>query len=88
MTSSNAPHAIEPKEWEEIAQIEDFIDGWGLEPGELMSEFLSNLYGVRFDFVSGSPGYVGPLYLIHGNGAPETAPLALIRGSNGALKVA
>jgi hypothetical protein len=75
----NKPHAITRKEWAKIIKVPEVIEGWGIEPDET-PEFLADMiYGVRFDFISGGPGYVGPLYLLQGDGDPGTAPVALIK---------
>lgn len=80
----NKPHELTSREWEEVAAVPEVHEGFGLEqmtePGRWLSE---NAYGVRFDYVNGAPGYCGPLYLLKGDGAPETAPLALIRRETG-----
>lgn len=79
MTDS-APHALTDREWEELAGIDDVRDAWGLEPGEDGAALKERgTYAVRFDFVSGSPGYVGPLYLLKGDGDPACPPLHFIR---------
>lgn len=43
-------------------------------------------YGVRFDFQTDGPGYVGPLYLLQGTGTLETRPMAFIRNREGRLQ--
>lgn len=78
--TDNIPHALTDGEWEELAGIEAVQEGWGIEPGEggaMLKE--CGAYAVRFDFVSGSPGYVGPLYLLIGDGDPACPPLHFIR---------
>lgn len=72
------PHAITRKEWAKIIKVREVREGWGLEPDEGPEFAAGIIYGVRFDFVSGGPGYVGPLYLLKGDGDPGEAPLALI----------
>ena len=49
----------------------------GITDNESVAEVVSRLYGVRFDFMSGGPGYLGPLYFIYGD-ALSGAPLTLI----------
>lgn len=74
----NKPHEITDAEWNEFAEIELVREAWGLDEDD-GGEFLKGIvYGVRFDFVSGSPGYAGPLYMLTGDGAP-CAPLHFIR---------
>lgn len=80
----NKPHELTDQEWEELAAARAVQEGFGLddeaEPGRWLR---SNAYGVRFDYENGSPGYCGPLYLVKGDGAPEIAPLTLIRREKG-----
>lgn len=52
-------------------------ESWGLEGNETPEEFADMAYGVKFDFVSGSPGYVGDLYILQGDALGE--PMTLIR---------
>jgi len=79
----NIPRRISPSEWKEIIQIAVIRESWGLDNDTTAEEFSNMVYGVRFDFVSGSPGYVGDLYIIHGDALGE--PMTLIR-EGGKLK--
>jgi hypothetical protein len=72
----NKPQEISMTEWKEIIQIHAIKESWGLE-NETPEEFADMVYGVKFDFTSGSPGYVGDLYLLHGDALGE--PMTLIR---------
>lgn len=61
-------HAITRKEWAKIVKVREVMEAWGLEPDE-GPEFAGGIiHGIRFDFVSDGPGYVGPLYLLKGTG--------------------
>ena len=80
----NKPQEISQAEWQEITKLQEVIDGWGLTD-ESPEEFASMVYGVKFDFMSGSPGYVGDLYIIQGDYLTGDAPLILGR-SNGKLE--
>lgn len=84
----NKPYELSAREWAEIADLREVEDAWGLEdekdPGKWLSE---EAYGVRFDYQTDSPGYVGPLYLLQGAGAPETSPMTFIRTETGRLRV-
>ena len=73
----NQPHSISTKEWQDIMQVPEVRESWGLEGDETPEEFSKMAYGVRFDFVSGGPGYVGDLYILCGDALGE--PLTLIR---------
>ena len=67
------------REWKALAAVREVQEAWGLEdetdPAAWMAQ---NVYGVRFDYQTDCPGYAGPLYLLQGAGAPETAPTALV----------
>lgn len=64
--------------------IPSIKESWGFEGDETPEHFAELAYGVRFDFVSGGPGYVGELYLVHGDALGE--PMTLIR-KDGELEV-
>lgn len=85
MRPNTQPMAINKEEWTELTSLKDVQEAWGYEPGDDLGELQSRIYAVRFDFVSGNPGYCGPMYLLHGDGAPETPPMTIIRGENGEL---
>lgn len=84
--TSNKPTTLSESEWEEIVGAPEFREAWGVTD-ESVDELVSRLYGVRFDFVSGSPGYVGPVYLIYGD-AISGRPLVAIREDSGLAVVA
>lgn len=74
----NKPHEITRGEWAKIIKVELVQQMWGLDPDDT-PEFAADLiYGVRFDYATDGPGYVGPLYLLQGGGDPGEAPLALV----------
>jgi hypothetical protein len=62
----NKPMEISLPEWKEIMEIKAVKEGWGLE-NETAEEFAEMVYGVKFKFQSGSPGYVGDLYIVQGD---------------------
>lgn len=84
--TSNNPSVLSESEWEEIVALPEFREAWGVTD-ESVGELVSRLYGVRFDFVSGGPGYVGPLYLVYGD-AISGQPLVVIRNDSGLALVA
>ena len=86
-TSNRQPQVITPSEWEEIAALPFVRDAWGLSEDEGGEELAPQVYGVKFDFVSGSPGYIGDLYIIQGDVLTGDAPLILVR-RNGTLETA
>ena len=72
----NKPQEISMSEWKEIIQLPVIRESWGLE-SETPEEFADMVYGVKFAFVSGSPGYVGDLFILNGDALGE--PMTLIR---------
>jgi hypothetical protein len=72
----NKPQEISMSEWKEIMQLPVIRESWGLE-SETPEEFADMVYGVKFAFVSGSPGYVGDLFILNGDALGE--PMTLIR---------
>jgi hypothetical protein len=64
--SENQPYALSKVEWQEIAELPEVREAWGLneETGE---DFAEITYGVKFKFVSGIPGYTGDLYILQGD---------------------
>jgi hypothetical protein len=83
----NIPKEISEAEWKEIMQLPVIRESWGLDGSETPEQFADMVYGVKFDFVSGvGPGYVGDLYMLHGDALGE--PITLIRKEGGHLVVA
>lgn len=63
---NNEPYPLSENEWQEIMQIQEVRESWGLE-NETVQEFKNMVYAVKFNFISGSPGYVGDLYILQGD---------------------
>lgn len=82
---SNKPTALTSDEITEIAALEGIQEMWGAEDAADMVERLHHdVYAVRFDFVSGSPGYCGDVFVLIGDALEE--PITLVRkGGKGAL---
>ena len=80
---------ISPQDWQEILAIEAIQEMWGVsteEPHAITAkDFSETVYGVKFDFVSGSPGYVGDVYILMGDSLDE--PITLIRDREGQLEI-
>lgn len=72
------PIQISLEEWKEIAALPVVKESWGIEDGETPENVASMIYGVKFLFVSGGPGYVGDLYILHGDALGEP-PFVLFR---------
>ena len=73
----NKPQDISAVEWVEIMQLPAIREAWGLDEHETPEAFADMVYGVKFHFVSGGPGYVGDLFILHGDALGE--PMTLIR---------
>ena len=71
------PQEISAPEWEEIMQLPVIRESWGIEENENAKHFADRVYGVKFNFATGGPGYVGDLYILHGDALGE--PIVLIR---------
>jgi hypothetical protein len=61
-------------------------EGWGIQDDETVADFSAMVYAVKFNFVSGSPGYVGDLFILHGDDL-GVEPMILRRDEEGALIV-
>jgi hypothetical protein len=79
------PNSLTPAEWKEIMVIPAIRESWGIEEDTTPDDFAAEVYGARFDFVSGSPGYVGDLFILHGSHLTGDAPFVLHRGVGGKL---
>lgn len=74
---ANKPLEISEAEWQEIIQLPVVREAWGLTD-HTAAEFAAMTYGVKFDFASGGPGYLGDLFILHGD-ALSSAPVTLVR---------
>jgi len=79
------PQNITESEWKEIVGLRGVRDAWGLDDDPDPLEFASRVYGAKFDFVSGGPGYVGDIYLLQGDALTEVSPIVLRRDRDGRL---
>lgn len=60
-------------------------ESWGIDTEMTLEEFSSQVYAAKFDFVSGSPGYVGDLFVLQGDVLTGDAPMVLYRDRDGRL---
>ena len=81
------PHALTSAEWEEIMAIPAVRESWGIEDGATLADFSAQVYAVKFNFVSGGPGYVGDLFILQGDALTGDSPIVLRRGDKGKLVV-
>lgn len=85
--SDRNPQKITEAEWKEITEVRAVREAWALEDDHDPLVFASLVYGVKFNFMSGSPGYVGDLYILQGDALTEIAPMVLRRDKDGHLIV-
>jgi hypothetical protein len=84
---SNEPKSITQEEWHEIVSLLQVREAWGLPGDETAEQFASKMYGAKFKFQSGGPGYSGDIYILQGDALSEDPPMVLIR-REGKLEVA
>ena len=82
----NKPLEISLAEWQEIMALPYVQQIWGLTD-ETPEQFAEWVYGAKFDFSSGSPGYVGDLYILQGDVLTGDPPLVFGRPNNGILQL-
>lgn len=80
---NNKPRDISAVEWQEIINVPQVREGWGLFYEEKAEDFAASVYGAKFNFISGSPGYCGDVYILLGDAL--SAPMLLYR-KNGKLE--
>lgn len=85
--SDRDPKKLTDSEWEEIVRFTPVREAWGLDDDVDAESFASLVYAAKFNFMSGSPGYVGDLYIIQGDALSEVPPMVLGRDKNGGLSV-
>lgn len=81
------PHSLSPEEWRQIVEVPAVRDAWGLDDNVTPSDFARSVYAAKFDFVSGSPGYCGDLYIVQGDALTGEPPMVLRRDDDGSLIV-
>jgi hypothetical protein len=63
------PHALTGEEIKEIAAIEAVREMWGSETEQdFIDLFNDNIYAVKFNYMSGGPGYFGDVIVLVGDG--------------------
>jgi hypothetical protein len=60
-------------------------ESWGIEDDTSPEELSSLVYAAKFNFVSGSPGYVGDLFVLQGDVLSGHPPVVLYRDRTGKL---
>jgi hypothetical protein len=79
------PHPLNKAEWKEIMAIPDIRESWGIDKDTPLADFSTEVYAAKFKFVSGSPGYVGDLFILQGSHLTGDAPFVLRRDEKGKL---
>lgn len=85
--SETNPYPLSPEEWKEIITVPAVREAWGLEPDEKPSDFAERVYAAKFKFVSGSPGYVGDIFILQGDALTGDPPMVLRRADDDTLLV-
>jgi hypothetical protein len=85
-TMNNKPISLTPEEMKEIAEIEDIREMWGANSIADMERILDQeAYAVKFNYHSGSPGYVGDYFILQGDALGEA--IELFRGKDKKLMI-
>lgn len=79
------PYKLTDAEWKELSSVPVIRESWDLEDDQDPLDLSSLAYCAKFNFVSGSPGFVGDLYILGGDSIGE--PMVLRRDKNGHLIV-
>jgi hypothetical protein len=79
------PYPLTSAEWKEIMAIPAIRESWGIQDETTLADFKSEVYAAKFKFVSGSPGYVGDLFILQGSHLTGDAPMVLQRDGKGKL---
>ena len=85
----NQPVAVTPAEIKEMASSRELQDYWGgFDSAEEFEECLKGDYIVKFNFINGSPGYSGELFIIQSDHLSKEVPaVRLTRGKDGQLVI-
>lgn len=83
-----SPYPLTQAEWKEISEVSAVREAWGLQDDEDAETLASLIYAAKFHYVSGSPGYVGDLFILQGDVLTEHSPFVLHRGKDGKLVIA
>ena len=85
--TNHKPYPLTLAEFNEIIHLPAIREAWGLDDDVEPQDFASEVYAVRFKYHSGSPGYVGDLYILQGDVLESRAPFLLTRDRSGELQV-
>jgi hypothetical protein len=79
------PYPLTSAEWKEIMAIPAIRESWGIQDDTTLVDFKSEVYAAKFKFISGSPVYVGDLFILQGSHLTGDAPMVLQRDGKGKL---
>jgi len=65
--SNTKPKVISNDEWAEIMKVREVRESWGMDVTDTVALIKSLIYGVKFNFQSGGPGYCGDLFILTGD---------------------
>jgi hypothetical protein len=83
---NNKPIALTRQDMKEIAEIEAIREMWGAEDvADMELRLDQEAYAVKFDYHSGSPGYVGDYFILQGDALGEA--LELVRDKDKKLMI-
>ena len=68
-----------------VTHIPAILQSPDIEDGSTPADLAAEVYGAKFNFVSGSPGYVGDLFILQVSHLTGDAPYMLKRGGSGKL---
>ena len=82
-SDDRGPHPLSPEEWKELIAIPEIRESWGLDEESTeesaIETFTSQVYAAKFHFHSGSPGYVGDLFIVQGDVLTGDPPMLFVR---------
>ena len=80
------PYPLSPEDWKQIIAVPAVREAWGLEDND-PNDFATQVYGAKFNFFSGSPGYVGDVFILQSDTLSGDPPMVLRRAKDGSLLV-
>lgn len=81
------PYPITKDEWQQLIAVPAVREAWALDDDITWEEFESIVYGAKFNFMSGSPGYFGDLFILQGDALSDVPPMVIKRDRQGNLEV-
>ena len=87
--SDKRPEALTDGEWVELHRHPAIRELWAMhdEHCATVEDWKSVVYAVRFDFMSGSPGYCGDVFILQGDHLTGAAPIVVTRNQDRSLSI-